>query len=59
MTASSSPAGCFYLDQDVTVFSVAAFIHQNGLPDDPRLRAIICEEIRNILPDIRILEEMN
>ena len=59
MTAPSGLADCLYLEDDVPVFSVAAFIAQNGLPDDARLRAVICEGIRNIWPGIRILKEMN
>ena len=59
MTPSSQPANYLYLDDDVAVFSVAAFICQNGLPDDARLRAVICEEIRKLMPGIRILEETN
>lgn len=51
--------GCFYEDDKGTVFSVSTFISLNELPDDPRLRAVIVEEIRELFPDVRILEELN
>jgi hypothetical protein len=51
---------CFCLDdKGSTIFSVVAFIRLNGLSDDPRLRIVIIEEIREIFPNIRILEEAN
>lgn len=51
---------CFCLnDKGDTVFSVAAFIRLNGLPDDPRLRIAVIEEVRGIFPNIQILEETN
>jgi hypothetical protein len=59
MTAPFSPDGCFYMDNDGVVFSIAAFISRNELPDDPRLRAVIAEEIREMFPHVRILEEIN
>jgi hypothetical protein len=51
--------GCFYEDDKGTVFSVSSFISLNELPDDPRLRAVIVQEIRALFPDVRILEELN
>jgi hypothetical protein len=48
-----------YFDDKGAVFSVSAFITLNGLPDDARLRAVIIEEIQEIFPGIRILEELN
>jgi hypothetical protein len=51
--------GCFYMDDKGTVFSVSTFISLNELPDDPRLRTVIVEEIRELFPDVRILEERN
>jgi hypothetical protein len=47
------------MDEDGAVFSVSGFLAISGLPDDPRLRAVIIEEIREIFPGIRILEEIN
>ena len=41
------------------MFSVVAFIRLNGLFDDPQLRILIIEEVREIFPNIRILEEEN
>jgi len=51
--------GCFYEDDKGTVFSISTFISLNKLPDDPRLRTVIVEEIRKLFPDVRILEELN
>jgi hypothetical protein len=59
MTAPLKPDRCIYLDNEGAVFSVAAFLALNGLPDDARLRAVILEEVREIFPDIRILEQIN
>jgi hypothetical protein len=59
MTAPFNPDGCFYMDDEGVVFSIAAFILRNELPDDPRLRAVIAEEMREMFPDIRVLEELN
>jgi hypothetical protein len=50
---------CIYVDENGAVFSVSAFLALNGLPNDVRLRAVIIDEIREIWPDIRILEELN
>jgi hypothetical protein len=47
------------MDQDGAVFSLSDFLALSGLPDDARLRAVIIEEIREIFPGIRILEELN
>jgi hypothetical protein len=59
MAAPFKADGCFYMDDKGTVFSVSTFISLNELPDNPRLRAMITEEIRQIFPGIRILEELN
>ena len=59
MAAPFKPDGCFYMDDEGAVFSISAFIALNGLPDDPRLRTVIAEEIREVFPDVRILEELN
>ena len=59
MAAPFKAHGCFYEDDKGTVFSVSTFISLNELPDDPRLRAVILEEIRGLFPDVRILEELN
>jgi hypothetical protein len=51
---------CFYVDgAGNPVFSVEDFIRQSGLPDDPRVRMVVIEELRQMDPDIRILEELN
>jgi hypothetical protein len=59
MAAPFKADDCFYMDDKGTVFSVSTFISLNELPDNPRLRAMITEEIRQIFPGIRILEELN
>jgi hypothetical protein len=59
MGAPFKPDGCFYIGDEGAVFPISAFISLNGLPDDPRLRTVIAEEIREMFPDVRILEELN
>jgi hypothetical protein len=59
MATPFKPDGCFYTDDEGAVFSISAFISLNGLPNDPRLRTVIAEEIREMFPDVRILEELN
>jgi hypothetical protein len=59
MAAPLKSNGCFYMDDEGPVFSISAFISLNGLRDDPRLRTVIAEEIRELFPDIRILEELS
>jgi len=51
--------GCIRFDDRGAIFSVSDFIRKAGLPDDVRLRAVIIEELREIIPGIRILEELN
>jgi hypothetical protein len=45
-----------YMDGEGAIFCLSAFITLNGLPDDPRLRSVIIEEMRSIFPEIRIPE---
>jgi hypothetical protein len=59
MASDFKPNACFSMDDQGVVFSVSVFVSQNGLPDDPRLRTVIIEEIRQMFPGIRILEEFN
>lgn len=59
MAAPLKPDRCIYMDENGPVFSVTHFLALNGLPDDARLRAVIIEEVREIFPDIRIMEELN
>jgi hypothetical protein len=59
MAAPFKADDCFYMDDKGTVFSVSTFISLNELPDDPRLRSVIIDEIREMFPDVRILEELN
>ena len=56
---SGELGGCFHQDGGVTVFSVADFMRLNRLPDDPRLRSVVIEELREMFPDVRIVEEWN
>ncbi|GEM_PF-6894065 len=50
---------CFRQEGDTTFFSVAEFIRINKLRDDPQLRRAIIEEVRDIFPEARIVEEDN
>ena len=59
MAGSFNSGGFIYTDEGGAVFSVSAFLKLNGLHDDPRLREILIEEMREIWPEIRILEELN
>jgi hypothetical protein len=59
MASPLKPNRCIYMDDNGAVFSVSGFLALSGLPDDPRLRAVIIEEIQVIFPGIRILEELN
>jgi hypothetical protein len=52
-------SSCFRLEGDTTLFSVAEFMRVNQLPDDPRLRKVVNEELRDMFPDVRIVEEEN
>jgi hypothetical protein len=49
----------FRLDGDTAVFSVGAFLRINNLPDDAQLRMVVIAEVREIFPDVRVLEEEN
>jgi hypothetical protein len=59
MVLPLKPGRYIYIDKNGAVFSVSAFLTLNGLPNDARLKAIIIEEVREIWPEIRILEELN
>jgi hypothetical protein len=50
---------CFRLEGDITFFSVAEFMRVNQLPNDPRLREVVIEELCEMFPDVRIIEEEN
>jgi lipopolysaccharide/colanic/teichoic acid biosynthesis glycosyltransferase len=51
--------GSFRLDGDTTVFSVGEFLRQNSLPDDPQLRSVVIAELREMFPEVRVMEEEN
>jgi hypothetical protein len=51
---------CFHLDgAGQTLFSVTDFMRLNSWPDDPSRRSAVIETIREVLPDIPILEDWN
>ena len=50
---------CFRLVGDTVFFSVADFIRINKLRDDLQLRRAVIEEVREIFPEARIVEEEN
>jgi hypothetical protein len=54
-----SLGSCFRLEGDTTVFSVAEFFRVSKLRDDPDIREVVIEELREIFPDVRIEEEEN
>jgi hypothetical protein len=49
----------FCQDGDRTVFSVTEFLRINKLRDDPQLRAVVTAEVREMFPDVHVLEEEN
>lgn len=50
---------CFRLKGDMTFFSVADFIRASKLQDNPQLRQAVIEEVREMFPDVRVVEEEN
>lgn len=48
---------CFQQDGEVTSFSIKEFMRANRLPEDPAFEAIVIETIREMLPEVRIVEE--
>jgi hypothetical protein len=50
---------CFRLEGDTILFSVADFIRVNKLRDGPQLRETVIEELREMFPDVRVVEEEN
>jgi hypothetical protein len=54
-----SLGSCFRLEGDTTRFSVAEFIRVSKLRDDPQVREVVIEEVREMFPDVRIVEEEN
>jgi hypothetical protein len=50
---------CFRLEGDTTLFSVGDFIRVSKLRDGPQLRKVVIEELLEMFPDVRIVEEEN
>jgi hypothetical protein len=49
---------CFYLDESGQIyFSVSNFLHVNDLPNHPAFRIVVIEELLDVLPEVRILDE--
>jgi hypothetical protein len=49
---------CFCCDEYGTIyFCVGAFLRLNKLPDDPRLRLVVIEELLDVFPEVQILDE--
>jgi hypothetical protein len=59
MPTIDSLGSCFRLEGDTILFSVDEFIRVSKLRDGPELRAVVIEELREIFPEVRILEEEN
>jgi hypothetical protein len=59
MLRIDSLGSCFRLEGDTTLFSVAEFIRVSKLRDGPELREVVIEELREMFPDVRILEDEN
>jgi hypothetical protein len=54
-----SLGSCFRLEGDTVLFSVAEFIRLSKLRDAPQVREAVIEELREMFPDVRIVEEEN
>jgi hypothetical protein len=54
-----SLGSCFRLEDDRVFFSVAEFVRVNKLRDDPQLRKAVVEELREMFPNLRVVEEEN
>jgi hypothetical protein len=54
-----SLGSCFRLEGDTVLFSVADFVRVNKLRDDPQLRKAVVEELRELFPNVRVVEEEN
>jgi hypothetical protein len=49
---------CFYSDGLGNVyFCVSNFLRANDLPNDPDLRIAVIEELLDMFPDVRVLDE--
>jgi hypothetical protein len=49
---------CFCCDEYGTIyFCVGAFLRLNKLPDDPRLKLVVIEELLDVFPEVQILDE--
>jgi hypothetical protein len=57
MVKIDSLGTCFRLEGDTVFFSVAEFMRVNKLSDDPQLRKAVVEELREIFPNVRVVEE--
>jgi hypothetical protein len=56
MVKIDSLGTCFRLEGDTVFFSVAEFMRVNKLSDDPQLRKAVVEELREIFPNVRVVE---
>jgi hypothetical protein len=59
MVKIDSLGTCFRLEGDTVFFSVAEFMRVNKLRDDPQLRKAVVEELREMFPNLRVVEEEN
>src|SRR6185437_15244823 len=59
MVKIDSLGSCFRLEGDTVFFSVAEFVRVNKLRDDPQLRKAVVEELRDLFPNVRVVEEEN
>lgn len=59
MVKIDSLGSCFRLEGDTVLFSVADFVRVNKLRDDPQLRKAVVEELRELFPNVRVVEEEN
>ena len=57
MVNIDSLGSCFRLEGGTVFFSVAEFMRVNKLSDDPQLRKAVVEELREIFPNVRVVEE--
>jgi len=60
MTPAMKVDDCFYSDDSGNVyFCVSDFLRVNQFPDDPRLKAVVIEELLDMFPGVQIVDERN
>jgi len=60
MDSAFQKVDCIWIDEDGNIyFCLTDFIRMNKLPDSQGLRMVIIEELREMIPDMLIIEDWN